>query len=121
MIKVMTIKKIIPLIVLSFFLGFSSFSVSAQAPGDMQFERKDGDPKEMKTYPPSIFQHWIHRMRYRCDACHNTKFAMKAGETATITHDLMDQNKFCSACHNGDIAFDAGFKNCNRCHIAEVK
>ncbi len=91
-----------------------------QAPGDLQYERKDADPEKLETFPPSIFQHWIHRVRYRCDACHDTLFKMKLGVTP-ITHDLMDKGKLCSACHNGQVAFDAGFKNCNRCHVTEEK
>jgi len=91
-----------------------------KAPGDLQYERKDADPEKLKTFPPSIFQHWIHRIRYRCDACHDSLFKMKLGVTP-VTHDLMDKGKLCSACHDGQIAFDAGFKNCNRCHVTEEK
>jgi c(7)-type cytochrome triheme protein len=106
---------------LSLILEVFSLNAGAQeAPGDLQFERKDGDPKELINYPPSIFQHWVHRMRYRCDACHNDMFEMKAG-SSTINHDSMNENKFCSSCHNGVTAFDAGFKNCNRCHVTEEK
>ena len=103
---------------LLFFAGSPTFG--AKAPGDIQYSRKGGDPENMVSYPPSIFQHWIHRIRYRCDACHDSLFTMKLGGIA-VTHDLMKGGKLCSACHNGEIAFDAGFKNCNRCHVTEKK
>jgi len=91
--------------------------VLAAAPGDLIFERKgQGENKnESIVFPPSIFQHWRHRINYRCDACHNSLFEMKLGAT-TITMDLMGQGKVCGACHNGDAAFDTGFSNCARCH-----
>ena len=91
-----------------------------QAPGDLQYKRENADPEKLESFPPSIFQHWIHRIRYRCDACHDTLFKMQSGVTP-VNHDLMDKGKLCSACHNGQIAFDAGFKNCNRCHVNEEK
>ncbi|MBL3617982.1 MAG: hypothetical protein JMN26_09635 [gamma proteobacterium endosymbiont of Lamellibrachia anaximandri] len=86
------------------------------APGDIQYERKGGDAEELKTFPPSIFPHWIHRINYRCDACHNKLFEMKTG-TTPINKDLMKEGKVCAVCHNGKQAFDDGFENCNRCHI----
>ena len=90
------------------------------APGDIQFSREGGDPKELEQFPPSIFPHWVHRINYRCDACHNQIFEMKTG-TTEINKDLMDEGKACSSCHNGNEAFDDGFANCNRCHIAKGK
>ncbi|MBL3528415.1 MAG: hypothetical protein JMN27_12670 [gamma proteobacterium endosymbiont of Lamellibrachia anaximandri] len=90
------------------------------APGDIQYERKGGDAEELKTFPPSIFPHWIHRINYRCDACHNKLFEMKTG-TTPINKDLMKEGKVCAVCHNGKQAFDDGFENCNRCHINDGK
>lgn len=97
-----------------------SQSTLLAAPGDIQFNREGGDPKELEQFPPSIFPHWIHRINYRCDACHNQIFEMVTG-TTEINKDLMDQGKVCSSCHNGNEAFDDGFANCNRCHITEGK
>ncbi|MEW8231499.1 MAG: c(7)-type cytochrome triheme domain-containing protein [Candidatus Thiodiazotropha endolucinida] len=90
------------------------------APGDIQYEREGGDPEKLKSFPPSIFPHWIHRINYRCDACHNKIFEMKTGATA-INKDLMKEGKVCSTCHNGNEAFDDGFANCNRCHLIKEK
>ena len=98
--------------------GTTAFS--QQAPGDLQYKREKVDDSNAENYPPSIFQHWIHRIRFRCDACHDSLFKMKRGGTP-VTHDLMKKGKLCSTCHNGKIAFDAGFKNCFRCHVTEEK
>lgn len=81
---------------------------------------RGGDAEELKTFPPSIFPHWIHRINYRCDACHNKLFEMKTG-TTPINKDLMKEGKVCAVCHNGKQAFDDGFENCNRCHINDGK
>ena len=86
--------------------------------GDIQYERVGGGPQELKDYPPSIFQHWVHRIRFRCDACHDTLFDMELGGPP-LTHKIMKQGKGCRVCHNGKIAFDAGFENCHRCHVPE--
>ena len=102
------------------FLLLTVNSTFGKAPGDVQYKRVDADPEKLESFPPSIFQHWIHRIRYRCDACHDSLFEMKPGVTP-VTHDLMDNGKVCSACHNGKTAFDAGFQNCNRCHVVEEK
>ena len=88
--------------------------------GDVQYERVGGDPQELKDYPPSIFQHWVHRIRFRCDACHNALFNMKPS-AEPLTHKVMKQGKGCRVCHNGEVAFDAGFENCHRCHVPEQK
>ncbi|WP_177420323.1 c(7)-type cytochrome triheme domain-containing protein [endosymbiont of Lamellibrachia barhami] len=101
-----------------FLLAISS--TLGAAPGDIQYERKGGDAEELKTFPPSIFPHWIHRINYRCDACHNKLFEMKTG-TTPINKDLMKEGKVCAVCHNGKQAFDDGFENCNRCHINDEK
>lgn len=93
-------------------------SIRADVLGDLNYSRENGDPEKLKSYPPSIFQHWVHRIRYRCDACHNHLFEMTPAETV-MTHDSMGDDKYCNSCHNGDTAFDSGFNNCNRCHISE--
>ena len=85
----------------------------AAAPGDLLFERED--QSEASVFPPSIFQHWKHRIHYRCDACHDSLFEMELGVTP-ITMDLMSKGKVCGACHNGKIAFGDDFGSCSRCH-----
>ena len=90
------------------------------APGDIQYERQASDTTdyeaEMLSFPPSIFPHWIHRINYRCDACHDSLFEMKRGGTP-VTMDLMKEGKVCGACHNGQLAFGSDFQTCNRCHV----
>ena len=89
--------------------------VMAAAPGDLLYERKDGQDTE--AFPPSIFQHWKHRIQYRCDACHDSLFKMELGATP-ITMETMKKGENCGTCHNGDPVFDVGFGNCARCHRA---
>ena len=87
------------------------------APGDNMIIPRQGDDSGMYNTPPSIFPHWIHRARYRCDACHDDLFEMKLG-ASEISMDLMKEGKSCGICHNekADIAFPVGFDTCDRCH-----
>lgn len=89
-------------------------------PGDIQYERTEGNASEMSAFPPAIFPHWIHRINYRCDACHDSLFEMKHGVTP-VSMALMKQGKVCGACHDGKLAFPADFKNCNRCHVVTAE
>ena len=82
--------------------------------GDIVFGRK---APEGGT-PAAVFPHWVHRIRYKCYACHPDVFAMKAGANA-ITMDAIQQGKFCGACHNGKTAWGVGFDTCNRCHVGK--
>jgi c(7)-type cytochrome triheme protein len=89
-------------------------AMGAGAPGDLQFER-EGDEGTAGPFPPAFFPHWVHRARYRCDACHDSLFEMKRGVTP-VSMALIAEGKACGACHNGNQAFDDGFENCARCH-----
>jgi c(7)-type cytochrome triheme protein len=80
--------------------------------GDIAFKRQQAG---MDDVPPAMFPHWIHRMQYKCAACHDELFKMKAGSTV-ITMDNIQAGKQCGVCHNGKIAFDSGFLTCERCH-----
>lgn len=93
-------------------LAFMAPAMGA-APGDILFERED--QSEAASFPPSVFPHWRHRIQYRCDACHDSLFKMKLGETL-ITMDLMGEGKVCGACHDGKLAFGHDFGTCSRCH-----
>jgi c(7)-type cytochrome triheme protein len=84
------------------------------APGDLVFERK-GDASTAQAFPPSVFPHWVHRVRYRCDACHDRLFPMQAG-ASEVTMEQIRKEESCGACHNGKQAFDDSFENCSRCH-----
>ena len=68
--------------------------------------------------PPAVFPHWVHRIRYKCYACHPKIFQMKAGADA-ITMDAITQGKFCGACHNGKVAWGIAFDTCSRCHAGK--
>jgi c(7)-type cytochrome triheme protein len=81
------------------------------APGDMVFEREEKNV----GVPPSIFPHWIHRIRYRCYVCHPALFEMKAGAN-DVTMKTIDEGRHCGACHDGSIAFNVEFQTCTRCH-----
>ncbi len=85
------------------------------APGDLVLQRSEGSVSVEMT-PPSIFPHWIHRINYRCDACHDRLFKMELGATE-ISMDLMKGGGSCGTCHNGEVAFTINFQSCNRCHV----
>ncbi len=82
--------------------------------GDIAFQReaREGDVR------PALFPHWLHRIRFKCHACHPEIFQMKAGANA-VTMDDIRAGRFCGACHNGKIAWAASFETCNRCHIGQ--
>jgi c(7)-type cytochrome triheme protein len=84
------------------------------ATGDLILPRKS-EEADTKAIPASKFPHWIHRVQYRCDACHNRWFKMKLG-ASNITMEAIGEGKQCGACHNGERAFGIGFGTCNRCH-----
>ena len=104
-----------------------SATTEAEAPGDVHYERRmddSGDSVEatsgLSAFPPAVFPHWIHRINYRCDACHDDLFEMKRGGTP-VSMDLMREGKVCGACHNGETAFGSEFETCNRCHADVTK
>jgi len=87
--------------------------VAWAAPGDVKLKREEGAPG---GFPVTTFPHWIHRINYRGDACHNRLFEMKAGQ-AEISMDDIKAGRACGTCHNGDQAFAVEFTNCERCHV----
>ena len=86
----------------------------AAAPGDILYDRED--KTDITAFPPTVFPHWLHRIHYRCDACHDSMFEMKKGATP-VTMDMIDKGEACGICHNGKIAFGSDFSNCQRCHV----
>lgn len=76
-------------------------------------EAEDTTRSSTGSYPPSVFPHWSHRIRYRCSACHPSPFEPRA-RTAAITMKAIQRGDACGACHNGETAF--GSLQCNRCH-----
>ncbi len=64
-------------------------------------------------YPPARFSHWVHRIRYRCSACHPGPFTPRAGAD-TLTMASMRGGEACGRCHDGRSAF--ALMSCARCH-----
>lgn len=89
-------------------------SVALAVEGDVVLARKDGD----RAIAPAVFPHWIHRIRYKCYACHPAPFEMKAGANP-VSMEAIRAGKFCGACHDGKIAWEVTFDTCNRCHAGK--
>ena len=81
--------------------------------GDTVYERK---AKVGDDVPPAVFPHKTHRMAYKCSACHEEHFKMKAGANEVSMELIREQKKSCGACHDGKTAFEANFDTCQRCH-----
>ncbi|MDH3426935.1 MAG: hypothetical protein OEM23_00740, partial [Gemmatimonadota bacterium] len=67
------------------------------------------------SLPPSVFPHWVHRIRFQCRVCHLELFEPRLGAN-DITMAAIDEGRFCGRCHDGDTAFDVSFDSCQRCH-----
>lgn len=80
---------------------------------DVVIPRDSASGMTADDFPPSIFPHWTHRIRYRCTACHPSPFVMQAGGTS-ITMSDMQRGETCGACHDGKTAF--GIMECGLCH-----
>jgi c(7)-type cytochrome triheme protein len=113
----MKIKTQILQLTLGCLLFLTILPVMGAAPGDLLYKRTELEESTANTFPPSTFQHWSHRILYRCDACHDSLFEMNFG-TNPVTMDMMKEGEVCGACHDGKTAFDTGFGNCSRCHKA---
>jgi len=68
-----------------------------------------------ETLPPAVFPHWLHRIRYRCKACHVEVFEPEAGANR-VTMAAIATGQACGRCHNGTAAFPATIGTCQRCH-----
>lgn len=93
------------------FLAILFITTALAVEGDVVFKRKGGEGGT----PLAVFPHWIHRIRYKCYACHPTPFEMKAGANE-VSMDLIGQGKACGLCHNNQIAWGVSFETCARCH-----
>ncbi len=82
--------------------------------GDVVFKREGGEG----GIPAAVFPHWVHRIRYKCYACHPSLFDMKAGANK-VSMEAIQEGKGCGACHNGKIAWGVSFDTCNRCHVGQ--
>lgn len=96
-------------------MGMPADRLSPTLTTDIAFQRDTTreNARAMGSLPPSIFPHWVHRIRYACSACHPEPFAMEAG-AAPVTMEQIQAGRSCGACHDGVTAF--GVLECNRCH-----
>ncbi|MBI5446136.1 MAG: c-type cytochrome [Deltaproteobacteria bacterium] len=107
---------------LSLFGSLLGANPSGGVYGDIVFERSVAKEKEVaegpleQRVPPALFPHWVHRIRYRCMACHPTLFEMEKGANA-VTMAEMKKGLFCGKCHNGTLAFSPELQTCYRCHV----
>src|SRR3972149_3249703 len=60
---------------------------------------------EKEGMRPVVFQHWFHRIRFRCKVCHDELgFKMRAGANDVRMADIAN-GRFCGLCHNGQTAW----------------
>ena len=64
-----------------------------------------------------VFPHWFHRIRYRCNVCHEDIFVLRAGGNDINMARISEGGKQCGVCHNGLIAWEP--LECDRCHSLE--
>jgi len=90
-------------------------AVHAVEMGDVKLARKAGVGDA--SIPPATFPHGVHRVAFKCTACHNSLFPMTAGVTP-ISMEMIQDGKACGACHNdsGKVTFPSSVANCARCH-----
>ena len=63
---------------------------------------------------PVIFPHWLHRVRFRCSACHYAGgFKMRTGADDLHMSDI-NGGKYCGMCHNNRMTW--GSQRCLFCH-----
>lgn len=94
------------------FFALAAVPAVAEDLGDVKFAREVPGTEQI---PPAIFPHSMHRIVYKCAACHNGLFPMKAASTK-VTMDAIQDGKYCGSCHNGKLAFASTFDTCSRCH-----
>ena len=82
--------------------------------GVVKFSRK-GESPGSEGIAPAIFPHGVHRVAFKCAACHDDLFPMRSG-SVEITMEMIQEGKSCGACHNGTIAFASSIANCSYCH-----
>jgi c(7)-type cytochrome triheme protein len=104
-----TLRTLALLLVLWLWPGCSS--AWGGALGDIVYSRRGGS----EALAPAYFPHWVHRIAYKCYACHDALFPMRRGPNPTMS--VMTKGESCGACHNAKIAF--GVDACHRCHVRQ--
>lgn len=84
--------------------------------GDIILNSKADSMREAEV-DDVVFPHWFHRIRYRCNVCHEQIFTLKAGSNQMTMAVISQDHKMCGVCHNGSIAWEA--LECDRCHSIE--
>lgn len=89
--------------------------------GTVQLHRagdSTGNARQVQTdsLASASFPHWVHRIRFRCKACHMQLFEPRAGAN-TVTMRMIKEGQACGQCHNGRDAFAATIGTCQRCHV----
>ncbi len=72
--------------------------------------------RKKTTLPPAVFPHWVHRIRFKCKACHPSIFKMEKGSNP-VSMVKIQAGESCGKCHNGRIAFGLEIDICHRCHF----
>jgi c(7)-type cytochrome triheme protein len=94
-------------------LGIAVWTAVLAVEGDIVMKRQQG--MDETGTPPAVFPHWIHRIRYKCYACHPEPFVMKVGAN-TMDMASMMAGESCGACHDGNTAWGISFDTCASCH-----
>ena len=99
--------------VLTVFLWLATCSSAGWAStlGDTIYSHQSATDK----LAPAYFPHWVHRIEYKCYACHDELFPMRRGSNPTMA--AMKRGESCGVCHNGKVAFD--LDTCHRCHVQQ--
>ncbi|MDH5572359.1 MAG: hypothetical protein OEY89_11375 [Gammaproteobacteria bacterium] len=99
------------------FLGMMFIASGAYAEyGDIIMNKK-AEAMRKANVDDVVFPHWFHRIRYRCNVCHENIFKLDAGSNDITMKNITEEEKMCGACHNGVIAWSA--LECERCHTLE--
>jgi len=92
--------------------------IEPAVPPDVIIPRSDDNGgASRESFPESRFSHFMHRIRYRCSACHPNPFESRLGETE-FSMTAMQDGATCGGCHNGAEAF--AVTECTRCHFREA-
>ncbi len=77
-------------------LGAGAQCGLAQAAATGDLELADANLALMADdYPPVVFPHWRHRIRFKCSTCHPDIFEMKKGANG-LSMDAIRQGEFCA-------------------------
>lgn len=70
--------------------------------------------KDLANVKAVVFPHWLHRISYNCETCHNATGLPMNANTVDIKQADIESGKYCGKCHDGKTAFAAN--KCEKCH-----